>query len=64
MYFLMSTTACNAKLGKTMSGLVLVMEAFNPLHPNISMQTLHTMFYTLLKVLTRRICQAIKPLYS
>ena len=32
----------------------------NPLHPNISMQTLHTMLYTFPKGLTRRICLTIK----
>ena len=32
----------------------------NPLHPNISMQTLHSMLYTFPKGLTRRICLTIK----
>ena len=32
----------------------------NPLHPNISMHILHTVLYTFLKVLTRRICLTIK----
>ena len=32
----------------------------NPLHPNISMHILHTVLYTFLKVLTRRICLTIE----
>ena len=36
----------------------------NPLHANISMQTLHTMLYTFLKVLTRRISLTIKSFFS
>ena len=36
----------------------------NPLHPNISMQTLHTMLYTFLRVLTRRICLTITSFLS
>ena len=33
---------------------------FNPLHPNISMQVLHTVLSTFPLVLTRRICKPIK----
>ena len=32
----------------------------NPLHPNISMHLLHTVFHAFFKVLTRRICLTIK----
>ena len=34
--------------------------AINPLHPKISMHTLHTVLYTFPKVLMRRICWPIK----
>ena len=34
----------------------------SPLHPNISIYILHTVLYTFLKVLTRRICLAINNL--
>ena len=37
---------------------------FNSLHPNISMQILHTVLYTFSKVLTRRICLTIKSFFS
>ena len=33
---------------------------FNPLHPNISRQILHTVLFALPMILTRRICQIIK----
>ena len=33
---------------------------FNPLHPNISRDILHTFFYTFPMVLIRRICLTIK----
>ena len=33
---------------------------FNPLHPNISIDILHTLFYTFPLVLIRRICLTIK----
>ena len=36
----------------------------NPLHPDISMYILHTVLYTLPKVLTRRICLAMKSFFS
>ena len=36
----------------------------DPLHLNISMHTLHTVPNAFHKVLTRRICLAIKSLYS
>ena len=36
----------------------------NPLQPNISMQTLHTIVYTFPKVLTRRIYLTIKSFLS
>ena len=32
----------------------------NPLHPNISMHILHTVLYTFLKGLKRRICLTVK----
>ena len=32
----------------------------NPLHPNISIPSLHTLLYTFPLALTRRICLAIK----
>ena len=35
----------------------------NPLHPNISMHILHTVFFTYPKVLTRRICLTIKKFF-
>ena len=35
-----------------------------PLQPNISMHILHTVLYTFLKVLTRRICLTIKSFFS
>ena len=37
---------------------------FSSLHPNISMQILHTVLYRFLKVLTRRICLTIKSFFS
>ena len=36
----------------------------HPLNPNISMYILHTVLYTLLKVLTRRICITINSFFS
>ena len=36
----------------------------HPLNPNISMYILHTVLYTLLKVLTRRICLTINSFFS
>ena len=36
----------------------------NPLHPNINMDILHTVFYTFPKVLTRRVCLSIKRMFS
>ena len=36
----------------------------SPLHPNISMQILHTVLHTFTKVLTRRICLTIKSVFS
>ena len=38
--------------------------SFNPLHPNISLQVLHTVFYAFLTVLTGRICLTIKSFLS
>ena len=35
----------------------------NLLHPNISLQILHTVLYTFLKVLSRRICKTIKRFF-
>ena len=37
--------------------------SFYLLHPNISIHTLHTFFYTFPLVLTRRICLTIKAFY-
>ena len=37
--------------------------SFNPLHPKISIHILHTVLYTFLKVLTRRICLPIKSFF-
>ena len=39
--------------------LLLKSKQFNSLHPNINMHILHTVLYTFLKVLTRRICLTI-----
>ena len=36
----------------------------NPLHPNISIHILHTVFHTLPNVLRRRICRTIKSFFS
>ena len=36
----------------------------NPLHPNINMYNLHTVLFTFLKVLTRRIGLIIKRVFS
>ena len=35
----------------------------SPLHPNISIYILHTVLYTFLKVLARRICLAINNFF-
>ena len=35
-----------------------------PLHPSVNMHILHTVLYTFLKVLTRRICLTIKNFFS
>ena len=35
---------------------VFKLSGLNPLHPNIIMHILHTVLYTIAKVLTRRIC--------
>ena len=48
------------KTGGRMQNLQGESHQVNPLHPNISMQTLHTMLYTFPKGLTRRICLTIK----
>ena len=42
------------------SNLLSVGILLKPLHTNISMYTLHTVFYTIPGVLTRRICSTIK----
>ena len=34
----------------------IMTSAINPLHPNIKMHILHTVFYTFPKVVVRRIC--------
>ena len=39
---------------------IQILLSLNPLHPDSSMQILHTDLYTFLKVLTGRICQKIK----
>ena len=39
--------------------LPLKSKHFNSLHPNINMHILHTVLYTFLKALTRRICLAV-----
>ena len=39
--------------------LPLKSKQFNSLHPNINMHILHTVLYTFLKALTRRICLAV-----
>ena len=44
----------------SVSSLENVQHPLSPLHPNISMHILHTVLYTFLKVLTRRICLTIK----
>ena len=36
------------------------LSGLNPLHPNIIMHILHTVLYTIAKVLTRRICLTVK----
>ena len=38
----------------------LVIKGVNPLHPSIRMHILHTVLFTFLTVLTRRICLTIK----
>ena len=38
------------------------LSGLNPLHPNIIMHILHTVLYTIAKVLTRRICLTVKIL--
>ena len=40
--------------------VVSLVDLFNPLHPNISVQILHIVLYTFPKVLPRRICLTIK----
>ena len=42
------------------SNLLSVGILLKPLHTKISMHILHTVFYTILRVLTRRICSTIK----
>ena len=42
------------------SNLLSVGILLKPLHPNISMHILHTVFYTIPRVLTRRICSTIE----
>ena len=44
----------------SVSSLENLQHPLSPLHPNISMHILHTVLYTFLKVLTRRICLTIK----
>ena len=44
--------------------VVTVIKKFNPLHPNISIQILHTVLCTFTKVLTGRICLTIKSFFS
>ena len=39
----------------------VTLSEFNPSHPNISTHILHTIYYSFLKVLTRRICLIIYP---
>ena len=41
-----------------------ILLVLDPLHPNLSRHILHTVLYTFLKVLTRRICLTIKSLLS
>ena len=41
---------------------VFKLSSLNPLHPNIIMHILHTVLYTIAKVLTRRICLTVKIL--
>ena len=36
------------------------LSGLNPLHPSIIMHILHTVLYTIAKVLTRRICLTVK----
>ena len=44
--------------------LLLKSKQFNSLHPNINMHILHTVLYTFLKVLTRRICLTVAGFYN
>ena len=44
--------------------LTLSLLLVSPLHPNISMLSLHTLLYIFPKVLTRRICLTIKSFFS
>ena len=41
-----------------------ILLVLDPLHPNLSRHILHTVFYTFLKVQTKRICLTIKSLLS
>ena len=41
----------------------LPLTSLNPSHSNVSMYILHTVLYTFLKVLTRRICLPIKSFF-
>ena len=55
------------KLGLLLSKIFLYflrVLVINPLHPNISLQVLHTFLHTFPNVLTRRICLTIKSLFD
>ena len=54
----------SAKLSDHVSIRHLPLYVINPLQPNISMHILHTVLYTFLNVLTRRICLTIKSFFS
>lgn len=45
-------------------GAFLPLQVINPVHPKISIYIFHTVLYTILKVLTRRICSRIESFFS
>ena len=52
------------KLGRNNVKFLRPFPAVHPLHSEINMQILHTVFYKFPKVLTRRICLTIKRFFS
>ena len=56
--YMLYKDACNRKSNQQ------VLKWVDPLHPNISMHSLHTVLYTFPKVLTKKICLTIKNFFS